>query len=139
MQTVAAILPVRDVGAALAHYRKLGFTTRRYDKAAPDQPPLYGFLRRDTIHLHLALSPELDPHRNTSAVYLYVDDPDALFREWSAAGPEGCLEGPEDREWGMREMTYVDPDGNLLRIGRYLQGTGRGSHEEPAPSSGVTS
>ena len=33
---------------------------------------------------------------------------------------EGRLEEPEDREWGMREMTYSDPDGNLLRIGRFL-------------------
>jgi catechol 2,3-dioxygenase-like lactoylglutathione lyase family enzyme len=72
------------------------------------------------VHFHLALTANLDPDRNMFAVYLYVDDPDALFREWSAASPEGCLEPPEDRDWGMREMTYTDPDGNLLRIGRVI-------------------
>jgi catechol 2,3-dioxygenase-like lactoylglutathione lyase family enzyme len=121
MQTLAAILPVRDVRAALASYEKLGFTTRIHAQASPDAPPIYGFLSRDAIRLHLARTADLDPHTNTSAIYLYVDDPDALFREWSAAAPAGCLEPPEDRDWGMREMTYVDPDGNLLRIGRYLE------------------
>jgi catechol 2,3-dioxygenase-like lactoylglutathione lyase family enzyme len=120
MTVAAPILPVRDVRAALARYAALGFTTRIYRDEPADTPVIYGFLRRGHVQLHLALSPTLDPHTNTSAVYLYVDDPDALYREWSAAGPEGELEPPDDREWGMREMTYVDPDGNLLRIGRQL-------------------
>ena len=116
----AAILPVRDVRAALAHYEKLGFTPRTYHDPGPNEPLIYGFLKRDTVYLHLALTTDLDPHANTSAVYLYLDDPDALYHEWRAAMPEAHLEPPSDREWGMREMTYVDPDGNLLRIGRYL-------------------
>jgi catechol 2,3-dioxygenase-like lactoylglutathione lyase family enzyme len=120
MNVVAAILPVTDVRAALARYERLGFTPRTYRDPGPDQPLIYGFLRRDNVHLHLALVTNFNPHTNTSAVYLYVDDPDALYRAWSEAAPEGCLEPPEDRDWGMREMTYVDPDGNLLRIGRTL-------------------
>ena len=120
LNVAAPILPVKDVRAALARYARLGFTPRVYMDPGPDQPLIYGFLHRDQVHLHLALTTNLDEHANTSAVYLYVDDPDALYREWSVAGPEGCLEPPEDRDWGMREMTYVDPDGNLLRIGRPL-------------------
>lgn len=120
IQTLAPILPVRDVRAALTRYTALGFTPRVYGDPAPDQPLIYGFLSRDGMHLHLALATTLDPHANTSAVYFYVDDPDALYAEWQAAAPAGCLEPPEDREWGMREMTYIDPDGNLLRIGRLL-------------------
>ena len=115
----AAILPVRDVEAAVARYQSLGFKGRVY-RPAKDEAAIYGFLERSGVHFHLALTDDLDPHRTTSAVYLYVDDPDALFREWNAASVDGCLEPPEDRDWGMREMTYVDPDGNLLRIGRLL-------------------
>ena len=117
---VAPILPVADVEAAVASYEKLGFKGRLYTPPAPGQRPIYGFLEREGVHFHLALTDGLDPHRNMSAVYIYVEDPDALFREWRAAAPEGCLEPPEDREWGVREMTYVDRDGNLLRIGRIL-------------------
>jgi len=128
----AAILPVRDVAAAVARYTRLGFTGRAYEGALPDGRPIYGFLKRDRIDLHLALVPNLEPASNTSAVYLYVDDPDALYREWRAVGPEGRLEKPEDRAWGVREMTYSDPDGNLLRIGRLLTRSRTRTAEPPA-------
>jgi catechol 2,3-dioxygenase-like lactoylglutathione lyase family enzyme len=124
LQRAAAILPVRDVRASLARYEKLGFTPRIYGDPSADERLIYGFLHRDEGDLHLALTDNLDPHENQSAVYLYVDDPDALFRQWSEAGVDGSLNPPADRDWGMREMTYVDPDGNLLRIGRLLQRSG---------------
>jgi catechol 2,3-dioxygenase-like lactoylglutathione lyase family enzyme len=120
-QTAAAILPVRDVTAAAARYTQLGFHARLYEEVLEDGRPFYGFLRRDDIRLHLALASDLNPKRNTSAVYLYIDDPDALYAEWSAMGIDGQLDKPEDRVWGVREMSYVDPDGNLLRIGRILK------------------
>jgi len=118
-RTAAAILPVKDVAAAVARYTKLGFKGRLYEGA--DGRPIYGFLERDGINLHVTLTPNLDAKENTSAVYLYVDDPDALYNEWNAVTPEGRLAKPEDRKWGMREMSYSDPDGNLLRIGRELK------------------
>lgn len=115
---VAAILPVRDVSAALARYKRLGFEGALYGQLNADQQPFYGFLWRDDINLHLTLSRDLNPDSNTSAAYLYVDDPDALYAEWRASSPDGHLHKPEDTNWGMREMSYSDPDGNLLRIGR---------------------
>jgi catechol 2,3-dioxygenase-like lactoylglutathione lyase family enzyme len=117
---VAAILPVRDVAAALARYRQLGFEGALYGQTTDDGRPFYAFIWRDGITLHLSLSSDLDPHANTSAAYLYVDDPDALYARWNAAGVDGHLRKPEDTTWGMREMSYGDPDGNLLRIGRRL-------------------
>ena len=116
----AAILPVRDVAAAVGRYSALGFEARFYERRQQDGRPIYGFLKRGRIELHLALVPKLDPTANTSAVYFYVDDPDALYAEWSEAPHLGRLTKPEDKEWGMREMTYSDPDGNLLRIGRLV-------------------
>lgn len=129
--TAAAILPVKDVAAAIARYTQLGFKGRVYENALPDGRPIYGFLKRDRIDLHLALVSSLEPKANTSAVYLYVDDPDSLYREWSAVAPEGRLDKPENREWGMREMTYSDPDGNLLRIGRFLTRTDTPKPDHP--------
>ena len=97
-RNAAAILPVKDVAAAVARYTTLGFKGRLY--AGADGRPIYGFLERDGIHLHLTLSPNLDSKENTSAVYLYVDDPDALYNEWSAVTPEGRLGKPEDTAVG---------------------------------------
>ncbi len=120
LQRVAPVLPVRSVGAALAHYRKLGFTADAYGEQA-DGDPVYGFLSRDGIELHLARTPNLDPKTNTSASYLYVADADALYTEWSAAEVGGRLTAPEDTPYRLREFAHVDPDGNLLRVGSELR------------------
>ena len=62
LETGAPILPVKDVRASLARYEKLGFTPRIYGKPSSDEPLIYGFLHRDAVHLHLALTTDLDPH-----------------------------------------------------------------------------
>ena len=112
------ILPVRDVRVALKRYEALGFKTEVYE--APDGTAIYGFVQREGLDLHVTVVKDLDPLKNTSAVYFYVNDPDVLYAEWTAAGIEGRLSPPEPRPWGMREMSYSDPDGNLLRIGSFL-------------------
>lgn len=110
---MATILPVRDLGAALDHYRALGFRVSPYDGG-------YGYAVRGTADLHLSVRRDLDPRRNASAVYLYVDDADALYAEWRAAGVEGQFFEPHDTEYGLREGAHIDRDGNLLRFGSRL-------------------
>jgi hypothetical protein len=121
---VAPVLPVRRVDLALEHYRKLGFTADVYLENGADpseQGPIYGFVRRGDVELHLTRTSNLDPSANTSACYLYVADADALFEEWRAAGVEGSLVAPIDTPYGLRELVHVDPDGNLLRVGSELR------------------
>lgn len=119
LEKVAPVLPVRSVRAALAHYRALGFQADAYGEER-DGDPIYGFLCRDGVELHLVGVPGLDPKANTSACYLYVDDADALYAEWTRANVGGRLNAPEDTPYGLRELAHVDPDGNLLRIGSEL-------------------
>ena len=120
-QRVSPILPVRDVAAALDHYRRLGFESRAYS-GVDGGALIYGFVRCDPVELHLARSPTLEPARNASACYLYVDDADTLHAQWSAAQAGGRLLGqPADTAYGLREFAYLDPDGNLLRIGSPLR------------------
>ena len=69
---------MRDLGAALAHYAALGFSTFAYE-AGDD----YGFANRDGTGLHLAAGAEGDA---PGAAYLYVRDADALYAEWT--GPD---------------------------------------------------
>jgi uncharacterized glyoxalase superfamily protein PhnB len=118
-ERVSPVLPVRDVAAALATYRALGFEVDAYDEPGVSTPedPIYAFLRWGPVELHLSRYRELDPKSNTSACYLYVDDADALYAQWSAAQVEGRLRPPEDTPYGLRELEYVDPDGNALRVG----------------------
>jgi hypothetical protein len=116
---IAPIFPVRNVTAALAHYRALGFVARPYEEAGQDGP-IYGFIDRDGVELHLALFRELDPKTSSSAAYLYVDDADGLRAAWLAAGVGGRITPAEDTPYGLREFAHIDPDGNLLRVGSEL-------------------
>jgi catechol 2,3-dioxygenase-like lactoylglutathione lyase family enzyme len=114
-ESIAPILPVRDLDAALDRYRRLGFAVRAYPG-----PQRYGFADRDAVSLHLAESPGHDPATTSSMVYLYVDDADAVHAEWSGQSPAGHLVPPEDKPWRVREFSYVDPDGTLHRVGALL-------------------
>ena len=119
LQEVAPVLAWRDVGAALDHYRRLGFDAVAYEGGADH----YGFLERDGVHLHVSRIDGDGPIATTEiSVYLYVDDADALLAEWRAAGVDGRFEGAYDTEYGLREFCHIDPAGNLLRVGSRLAG-----------------
>jgi hypothetical protein len=69
-------------------------------------------------HLHLTNAVEgwLMPGRNPFGPYLYLEDIDALAREFQ--------QRPEDKPWGTFEFAISDPDATLVRVGwpRRLRG-----------------
>lgn len=118
---VAPVVPVRDVQLALARFERLGFLTAEYRETG-DEEPIYGYACFGPGEFHVACVEGLDPATTTSALYLYVEDADAVFEAWSDAGVEGRFHPPVDTPYGLREMAYVDPDGNLMRVGSPLDG-----------------
>ncbi len=108
LRRVAPIFPVRDLDVALAHYERLGFSTRAYAGGG------YGFAVAEPIELHLGVVPDGGSQARASA-YLFVDDADALAATWRAAGV--TVHEPQDTEWGQHEGAVVDPDGNVIRFG----------------------
>ncbi len=118
-ERAAPVLPTRDVLGALERYRLLGFEAEPYLEpgVSSESSPIYGFLRRGDVSLHLARVDGLDPLMTTSAVFIYVEDADALHAEWKAAGVPGRFSAPLSTSYDLREFAYVDPDGNLLRVG----------------------
>lgn len=111
---------LRD-GRDVAGGRILGFATEFRYANGPDGP-WYASLSLDGHHLHLSTFAGDSAPR--AAVYFYVDDVDALFGRFVAAGlrvprrPESPVEeGPLNQTWGMREVHVRDPDGNMLRFG----------------------
>jgi hypothetical protein len=115
-QRLAPVLPVRDIALAMAHYRKLGFEVRAYEGPDP-----YAFAERDGVELHLAQVNGLKPKRNMTAVYLYVEDADALYEEWSRADVDGRLVRPSNTSHGLREGACLDRDANLIRFGSQIK------------------
>lgn len=121
LSRVVPILKVTNIDASLAFYAMLGFATDFRYEATPTGP-YYAGVSRDGVQLHLST------HGGDgvigTAVYCYVDDIDALFRELIGRGltvpgnPDSPVEdGPVDQTWGMREFYVRDPDGNALRFG----------------------
>ena len=108
LKRIAPIFPVRDLDASLAHYARLGFTTRGYEGGG------YGFGVARDVEIHLGFVTNFDDHGHASA-YLFVDDADVVAARWEAAGVE--VHRPEDTEWGQHEGAVVDPDGNVIRFG----------------------
>jgi catechol 2,3-dioxygenase-like lactoylglutathione lyase family enzyme len=118
-ERIAPVFPVSDIDQAIEHYRRLGFSVQRYEGSEP-----YAYAQRDGVELHLTQVDDLKPKRNMSAVYLYVDDADALFREWSDAGTDGRVLEPSDTSYGLREGACLDRDANLIRFGSVLDRRG---------------
>jgi uncharacterized glyoxalase superfamily protein PhnB len=98
---------VADVDRAVNHYSRLGFDTEYHDES-------YAFALRDGVTIHLA---HIDtPERSTPAtIFLHVNNVDQLVADWRKAGVE--VDGPEDQDYGLREGSHVDPDGNRIRFG----------------------
>jgi DNA-binding MarR family transcriptional regulator len=114
LRSASPIFSVRDLGAALDHYRALGFATNAYEGAGD-----YGFADREGVGLHFIRTTEEPVHRGMA--YLYVADADALFAEWSRPGTGGATFAPAPTEYGLLEGRHVDPDGNVLRFGSPIE------------------
>ncbi len=97
------IFGVKDLHQVLAHYESLGFATRAH--AEGDE---YGFAGRDRIGLHLAADPDHGPAAGAGA-YLFVEDADALYAEWSRPGIGGITHRVKDTDYKLREGSHVDP------------------------------
>jgi uncharacterized glyoxalase superfamily protein PhnB len=56
--------------------------------------------------------------RGTANIYVVADEPDALFKQATAAGAEVVRE-LRDEDYGSRGFTVRDPEGNLWSFGTY--------------------
>jgi hypothetical protein len=108
-RSIAPILPTADLERMQRHYENLGFVVRVHGKG-------YGTASRDGFTLHFALTPDHDAGSSVGAVYVAVDDADALHDEWVASGV-GQTSDLFDPGFGVWEAAHTDPDGNLIRFG----------------------
>jgi catechol 2,3-dioxygenase-like lactoylglutathione lyase family enzyme len=107
-----AIFPVVDMGEEVAFYRRLGFKVEAFDAG-------YAWVSHDGHEiLHLRRAFDLDPALNESAAYLRVTSADEWHGTWGRETT--ALSDLEDKPWGMREFSFTDPSGNLIRVGHNL-------------------
>ncbi|HEX2086632.1 MAG TPA: VOC family protein [Solirubrobacteraceae bacterium] len=61
---------------------------------------------------------QLAPPPGSGSTYVAVDDVDALHERARSAGAE-IVYGPRDQDYGSRDFTARDPEGNLWSFGTY--------------------
>lgn len=105
----APCFPVRDLGAALAHYEQLGFEVMPHSAGMG-----WAWARLGAAELHLFVKEDHAPATTAAAADLTVKDADEFERALRATGAEGTSE-PYDTPYG-REVVHVDLDNNLLRF-----------------------
>lgn len=114
------VLAVKSAARTSEYFQtKLGF--EEFLKVDEDG---WRFVRRDSCVIMLGTCPDDVDARETGChsyfAYWHVDDPDALFEEWSASG--AMLMGePTDKEWGMREFGVTTPDGHRIMVGKSIR------------------
>lgn len=111
-------LPSRSIEKTLAFYARLGFE----GEAVPGHA--YAIAVRGSLELHFFLHETLRPHESSFSCYLRVQDVEAMYQAFSAAGLPATgiprMERLENKSWGMKEFAVLDEDGTLIRIGQVL-------------------
>ena len=73
-------------------------------------------LRSSAAHELIEPAAVADEHSGTRfQLTIWVDDADAAYAELASRGAE-FINGPMDREWGMRTAAFADPDGHIWEI-----------------------
>jgi uncharacterized glyoxalase superfamily protein PhnB len=107
-----------DLTATLRYYsERLGFEC----VGTWQDPPVYAIVARDEhrIHFRCAEPPTQHPDKYDDELldaYLFVDDADALYAEYSARGV-AFARALADTLWHSREFVVKDCDGRLLAFG----------------------
>jgi predicted enzyme related to lactoylglutathione lyase len=125
--SVAPCFIVDDVVKTANYYRdRLGFT---YDRFWGD-PPAFCMVRRSGVVVMLsqlessgAMRPNrlADPEGGMWDAYIWIDDADALHREFSSRGVR-ITRGVCDQPYGCRDFDVEDCNGYRLCFGQNLEG-----------------
>jgi lactoylglutathione lyase len=80
---------------------------------------LYVALRQDPAHQPPGADVFALAQKGLGQFSIWVDDVDAVRAELDEHGVIP-ISGPADRDWGMRTMTFADPDGYIWQIAQDL-------------------
>lgn len=137
------VLTVLNLDEVTPFYTRLGFeVVHRYDG--------YLVIGRGDLEIHLAHWDDHDPARTAGVVYLRVTDAQRIYdalrsglerdgclylvpasgstpelsaelaRRVASGTPTIRLHEIEDKPWGLRQFSVIDPSGNAIRIGHRI-------------------
>ena len=111
-------LPMRNKAITKDFYlNQLGFT-----EFGSTEYKDYLMVQKDNIQIHFFEFKELDPKENYGQVYVRTDSIDSFYQslvdQKVTIHPNAPL---QDKPWGQKEFSLLDPDNNLLTFGQALQ------------------
>ncbi len=120
-------LRFKDLPAAIRFYRDtLGFTLDRGDETEPNVAVTLGDARLMLESAAAFYSPGYNEAINQrlgkqspNSLYIEAEDLDALHAKVTAANAP-IVDPLAEREWGQREFTIADPEGNWLTFWKAL-------------------
>jgi uncharacterized glyoxalase superfamily protein PhnB len=123
---IVPILPVPDVAAAVDYYRdRLGFEVLFMH--SPVGVGDYAGVSRGGCHIHFNQGAVPEAPDTGSALYLEVRDVDRFYEEVRERGafapdfprvfPAIREHPPEDKDYGLRDTIFVDPNGYVICAG----------------------
>jgi uncharacterized glyoxalase superfamily protein PhnB len=122
MQSIYPVLKYEDAQAAIDFLERAFGFERLNVYEGDDGAVHHGELRMGDEVVMLGSTGQGDPRFDQSAgrtsIYVVVEDPDALHGRAKEAGAQIARE-LEDMDYGSREFTARDPEGNLWSFGTY--------------------
>jgi Glyoxalase/Bleomycin resistance protein/Dioxygenase superfamily len=113
---IKAFVPARDFALSKQFYQDLGFTM-------PWSSEGMAYLHHGNCAF-LLQKYYVKQHAESFMMHMLVTDADAWWRHVEATGIAKKYDiqagPPEDRPWGIRDFTLIDPTGVLWRIGHSL-------------------
>jgi uncharacterized peroxidase-related enzyme len=115
---VAPILNVSDLNASFAWFAKLGWE-KGWEWCPPSSTgATFGAVASDGHEIFLCLDGQGGRGENGAWLSVWLDHPDGVHELHAVCVREGLdvVEPPEDKPWGVREMSIRHPDGHMLRV-----------------------
>ena len=109
------VLTVRSIPEVTRFYTCcLGFTL----DFTYGNPPVYAWLFRDAVEIHLIeeMSPNARQPVGSGNLSILTSEVDDLCHQLANAGVEILVE-PANRDYGLRDFSCKDPDGNIFNFG----------------------
>jgi lactoylglutathione lyase len=119
-------LIVGDLERCTTFFREVFTLSPQYEDQASSMFRMgdtYVFLQRGAHHRDVPTEDALEmAHRGVGQFVIFVNDVDAVRAEFDRLGV-ATINGPEDRDWGMRTLTFADPGGYTWEITQELPDT----------------
>ena len=138
MQSAWKIIPqfqARDIPATVDFYTKtLGFTlggVHGNDEGKPNFCSVFaGHKAAANIYFFKAVEGERF-ETSSAMIALGTVELDLFYQTLESLGTVDIVEGIEDKEWGYRQFSIKDLDGNRLTFFKFLEGGNPGTEEDP--------